>query len=169
MAGAVILAAPIDGLADSKQLSRKCREQLAPRIYEQALSWGLGWVAAAEVDALGMTASVRLAFERALQALGTTYGELVIDGSYNFFPADARARAVVKADVTVPAVSAASIIAKVARDDYMRRAAVCFGGYGFEQHVGYGTAIHAAALRKLGACELHRRSFRPVHTLGLTP
>ena len=164
VAGAVLLRAPLAGLADSKQLSRRRREALDVLIRAQA-AYGLGWVAASEIDALGMTASVRLAFSRALAALGDAYQELVIDGNINYFPDNARARAVVRADASVPAVSAASIIAKVARDRYMAEMSQQYPAYGFAQHVGYGTKQHLQALTTHGICPLHRRSFRPIATL----
>ena len=149
-------------LADSKTMSRHQREQADVEIRAVAQAFGLGWVAAAEVDSLGLTAAVALAMRRALQAVTAVYDDVIIDGSYNFLPDIPHARAVVKADGSVPAVSAASIIAKVARDGYMRRAAETYPGYGFESHVGYGTKQHASALRDLGVTELHRRSYRPV-------
>lgn len=162
VAGAAVLRQPIAGVRDSKQLSGRQRESLAARISAEAVALGLGWVSAAEIDALGLTASVRLAFERALSALGVVPDRIIIDGSYNFFPGDPRAVAIIKADASVPAVSAASIVAKVARDRFMADAASSFPAYGFERHVGYGTAAHLAALRQHGVCALHRRSFRPV-------
>src|SRR5260221_204920 len=100
-------------LGDSKVLTRQQRESADVEIRSCAMAWGLGWVQPTEIDTLGLTASVRLAFERAIGLLAFDYDELIIDGNFNFFPQDARARAVVKADASVPAVSAASIIAKV--------------------------------------------------------
>ena len=164
VAGAVILHSPIDDIRDSKKLSKLQRERLAAHIQTEAVC-GLGWVSPRELDQVGMTAGVRLAFERALAELTVDYDELIIDGSFNFFPDDPRAKAVIKADNSVPAVSAASIIAKVARDRNMAEAAKTHSGYGFERHVGYGTALHLAALQKLGVCELHRRSFAPVRRI----
>lgn len=162
VAGAVLLCQPIVGLKDSKQLSRARREALAEIIAHDALYSGLGWVQPQEVDELGLTRGLRLAFERALEGLHGDFDELIIDGSINFFSEEPRARAIVKADQSVPSVSAASIVAKVARDRYMQQAAQQYPGYGFESHVGYGTARHKAALQQLGICELHRRSFRPI-------
>jgi ribonuclease HII len=124
---------------------------------------GLGWVATNEIDMLGLTASVSLAMKRALAQVTGEFDEIIIDGSYNFLADDTRARALVKADASVPAVSAASIIAKVARDNWMAGVADAkFPDYGFAKHVGYGTALHRAKLKELGASELHRASFRPV-------
>lgn len=165
VAGAVILRESVEGLKDSKQLTARRREVLDKEIREHAIAYSLGWVEPAEIDVLGMTASVGLAFRRALDAIASDYEQIIIDGNINYFPDDRCAQAIIKADATVPAVSAASIIAKVARDRFMTEAAVQFPGYGFERHVGYGTSEHVAALRLHGICVLHRRSFKPVHAL----
>jgi len=162
VAGAVVLGAPIAGLKDSKKLSKKQREILDAEIRISALGYGLGWVTPAELDQVGLTEAVRLAMERALAGIKQTYTELIVDGNFNFFPKNPLATALVGADNIVPAVSAASIIAKVARDKYMADAATTFPGYAFEKHVGYGTAAHASALQNLGVCKLHRRSFKPI-------
>lgn len=161
VAGAVILSKDIAGLRDSKKLSKKQREALAEAIYEVA-SVGLGWVWPKEIDELGLTASVRLAMERALSEIQSKYDEIIIDGNINFFPHDPRARAIIKADDSVPAVSAASIVAKVARDNYMAGLGDSYAGYSFEKHVGYGTALHIAALKTLGVSDIHRTSYKPI-------
>jgi len=165
VAGAVVLAEPINGLKDSKKLSKKQREKLTPYIYEEALVVGLGWVTPAEVDELGLTKSVRLAMQRALACVQVNYDEIIIDGNINFLADNPKSRAVIKADDSVPAVSAASIVAKVARDEYMAKLEKKYPGYGFASHVGYGTAAHLTALRALGASDIHRRSFRPIQEL----
>lgn len=162
VAGAVLLAQPIAGLKDSKKLSKLQRAKLDAEIRVSAVAFGIGWVPAADIDQLGLTEAVRLAMQRALAEITIAYDELIIDGNYNFFPEHPASRALIGADNLVPAVSAASIIAKVARDHYMANMSVCFPGYAFERHVGYGTAAHRAAIRGLGICELHRRSFKPV-------
>lgn len=170
VAGAVVLGEPIDGLTDSKLLNAKQRARLAAEVYASARAAGLGWVSAAEVDELGLTAAVALAMERAVAetlAIDVVVDEIIIDGNFNFLATDVRARALIKADLTVPAVSAASIIAKVARDTWMAEAAVRFPTYGFERHVGYGTALHRAALAKHGICELHRKSYKPIQQILL--
>jgi ribonuclease HII len=165
VAGAVALHAPIPGLKDSKKLSKKMREKLNADIRVEAAAFGIGWVTPEELDNIGLTAAVGLAMERALAQVTVEYDELIIDGNYNYFAQNPKARAVIAADNTVPEVSAASIIAKVARDKYMADSALTYPGYAFERHVGYGTAAHQAALQELGLCALHRRSFKPIQAL----
>lgn len=169
VAGAVILPPefelPADAgwrLADSKTINRQARQTAALEIHKIAQAAGLGWVTAQEVDVLGLTEAVRQAMRRALDAVDLEYDEVVIDGNYNFLQNVARTSCLVKADALVPAVSAASIIAKVARDSWMEQAGMTYPGYGFESHVGYGTRQHIAALEQLGVCDIHRRSYRPV-------
>lgn len=164
VAGAVLLRVPVGGLRDSKKLTKRQREFLAAEIAKKAVI-GLGWVAPGEVDELGLTEAVRLAMRRALDEISTDYDEIIIDGDYNFFLDNPKARAVIKADDTVPAVSAASIVAKVARDNYMTEVAVKYPDYGFPSHVGYGTALHLERLKLHGISDLHRRSFKPVQAL----
>lgn len=165
VAGAVILDAPIDGLKDSKKLSKKRRESLTEIINAEAQAVGLGWVDAATVDQIGITEAVRLAMQRALDQIELEYDEAIIDGHLNFLEDNPKTKAVIKADDTVPAVSAASIVAKVARDTYMAEMDESFPEYGFGQHVGYGTAQHLAVLKRYGVTELHRRSFKPIKAM----
>lgn len=161
--GAVILGDfSLDGLTDSKLLTRKAREKLALQIHAGAVSANLGWVSPAEIDEIGLTKATSLAIRRAVEGLGFNDIEIIIDGNINYLPELKAARCQIKADLTVPEVSAASIIAKVARDEYMRTLAQKLPGFGFENHVGYGTKGHAASLDKLGVCPEHRRSFKPV-------
>ena len=162
VAGAVALRAPIPGLKDSKKLSKKQRERLDAEIRVEALAFGVGWVTALEVDQVGLTEAVRLAMQRALAQIDVAYDELIVDGNHNFFPENPKSRALIAADNLVPEVSAASIIAKVARDRFMADMSASYPGYAFERHVGYGTAAHQAALQQLGVCTLHRRSFKPI-------
>jgi ribonuclease HII len=149
-------------LDDSKILSAASRERADEAIRTVVLGFGLGWVTAEEVDSMGLTASVGMAMRRAVAAVSVPFDEIIIDGNINYLPDLAGSRAVVKADASVLAVSAASILAKVARDRWMSEAALRFPAYGFESHVGYGTKRHLEALRLYGPCELHRRSYRPV-------
>ncbi|HEY5667783.1 MAG TPA: ribonuclease HII, partial [Candidatus Saccharimonadales bacterium] len=118
VAGAVLLGKTIPGLADSKKLTRLQREKLDVVIRRRAKTFGIGWVSPQELDELGLTAAVRLAMQRAVAEINVPYDKLVIDGNYNFLPDMPGSQCIVKADALVPAVSAASIIAKVARDAY---------------------------------------------------
>lgn len=169
VAGAVILDKRIRGLKDSKKLTRLERKRLDVIIRRKAAAFGIGWASHLEIDEFGLTQAVRLAMERAVKAVRlqtAQYEEIIIDGNYNFLKDMLGSRTVIKADDTVPAVSAASIIAKVARDNYMIKMAEQYPGYRFESHVGYCTANHRQALQELGLCELHRRSFAPVRALA---
>ena len=150
-------------IADSKVLSKKKRELLFYDI-EIACDIGEGWVTPVEVDMLGLTEAMRLAVQRALEALNARQDEVIImDGNINYCaPEFLNSEAVIDADATHPIVSAASIYAKVLRDRYMCEQALLFPGYDFDKHVGYGTAAHSTALKELGVCDLHRRSFKPV-------
>ncbi len=165
--GAVILnpEQPIGGLMDSKLLLKNTRELLAGLINHQATAVGLGFVAPNEVDSLGLTAATTLACQRALEQISAAYDEIIIDGSINYLPNEPKARAVIKADNSIPAVSAASIVAKVARDQYMCELAQAHPLFGFDRHVGYGTLAHRQALKLHGITILHRKSFRPIQTL----
>ncbi|MFI5275249.1 MAG: ribonuclease HII [Candidatus Saccharimonadales bacterium] len=163
VAGAVILDKPIPGLNDSKLLTKRQRSALSEQILTRAAAVGLGWVSSQEVDAFGLTAAVRLAMQRAVAQIEVVFEEIIIDGNYNFLADDVRARTIVRADAAVPAVSAASIVAKVARDNWMcTQAAKQFPVYGFDKHVGYGTKQHHDMLVKHGICPLHRQSYRPI-------
>ena len=171
VAGAVILPpdfSPSDKavhLRDSKKLSKKQRELAALWIREHAVAVGLGWVEPAEIDRLGLTESVRLAMERAVAEIRVSYDEIIIDGNINYFPDNPKALAIIKADDSVPSVSAASIVAKVARDAHMSEISLSYPGYEFEKHVGYGTPAHIAALQSLGVTDIHRLSYKPVRAL----
>lgn len=169
--GAVVTAAvildparPIAGLNDSKKLSERRREALAEEIREKALAWSLGRAEPAEIDQLNILHATMLAMQRAVAGLHIAPTEVLIDG--NRCPAlPMPAQAVVKGDATVAAISAASIIAKVARDHEMAALHARHPGYGFDRHKGYPTAEHLEALRRLGPLPEHRRSFAPVRAL----
>jgi ribonuclease HII len=166
VAGAVILGRPIRGLKDSKKLSKKQRESLTVTIEEQALAIGLGWVWPEDIDNWGITTSVKRAMQLALEAIRLPYDEVIIDGNINYLPEVAGARALIRADDMVPAASAASILAKVARDKYMAMVAhQDYPAYGFDKHVGYGTAMHIKALREHGVTAIHRKSYKPIRQL----
>jgi ribonuclease HII len=123
VAGAVLLSVPIAGLTDSKLLSKKRRQELAEIIYQEAAATGLGWVDAATIDKVGITTAVKMAMQEALQQIEIAYDQVIIDGHFNFLDQNPKAIAIIKADFTHPEVSAASIIAKVARDKYMSQLA----------------------------------------------
>lgn len=164
VAAAVLLKEPIEGLRDSKLLSKKQREYFAELIVQNAYV-GVGWVSPQDVDRLGLTAAVRQAMQQAFVELNQDCDDIIVDGNLNFLASDPRARALVKADQTVPAVSAASIVAKVSRDTYMLQLHAAMPQYGFDQHVGYGTRLHQEMIRLHGVCEHHRRSYKPIRTL----
>lgn len=177
LAGPVVAAAvildptrPIDGLADSKALKESRREALAVEIRSRSLAWGLGWADAAEVDAINVLQATFLAMRRALLALHAPPSHVVVDGNrcpnLGGLASPCTALAVVRGDATVPCISAASILAKCARDECLRELDARYPGYGFAAHKGYPTAAHVAALRRLGASPVHRRSFAPVQLLG---
>ena len=165
-AAAVVLdpRQPIAGLADSKVLSPARREALALQIRERALCWSVVAVEPAEIDALNILRASLLAMRRAVLALQPQPQAVWVDG--NQLPdLDGHGfalRAVVGGDARVAEISAASILAKTARDARMRELALEYPGYGFERHMGYPTREHFAALARLGPCAVHRRSFAPV-------
>jgi ribonuclease HII len=163
VAAAVILdpARPIDGLTDSKALSAKRREALDSEIRERALAFAVAEASAAEVDALNIYHATHLAMRRAIDALAPAAEYLLVDG--NRLPGHhLPGQAVVKGDARHPAIAAASILAKVARDAQMLALDARHPDYGFARHKGYPTREHLAALVRLGALPEHRRSFAPV-------
>ncbi|MBQ3271568.1 ribonuclease HII [Candidatus Saccharibacteria bacterium] len=155
-----------DELNDSKKLTAKKREKIAPTIKEKAKVTGLGWVSAKELDEIGLAEALKLATRRAVEKIPReAFSEIIIDGTSNFLKGtdlENLVSVLPKADAKIKEVSAASIIAKVARDNYMKDIAEKYPGYAFEKHVGYGTAAHKKALQELGPCLEHRHSFKPV-------
>jgi ribonuclease HII len=170
VAAAVILddSRPIDGLADSKVLAPARRERLAAEIREHSVAWGIGWADAAEIDALNILQATFLAMRRALVALRLPPAHVVFDGDrcpdLGGLALECSVEAVIGGDSTVPGVSAASILAKTARDEHMCRLELEYPGYGFAGHKGYPTAAHVEALRRLGPSPVHRRSYAPVQS-----
>ncbi len=167
-AAAVILdpAQPIAGLADSKMLSPKQREALVKLICKHAKAYAVGRAEAHEIDNINILQASLLAMSRAIAALAIQPELVLVDG--NFCPkVVCRAKAIIKGDQLIPAISAASIIAKVMRDQEMILIDEQYPGYGFAKHKGYGTAQHLAALKKLGPCAIHRQSFAPIKNIGL--
>lgn len=151
----------IVGLADSKKLSEARREQLAALIREHALAWSIASASAAEIDQLNILQATMLAMRRAVEGLATVPDEVLVDG--NRVPSLALpARAIVKGDATVAEISAASILAKTARDESMRQLHLQHPAYGFDRHKGYPTSAHLQALEQWGPLPEHRRSFGPV-------
>jgi len=170
VAAAVILdpSRSIDGLADSKTVPPARREALARTIRAKSLSWALGWADASEIDALNILQATLLAMRRALLALHVPPSHVVVDGDrcpdLRGLGFECTGESVVRGDATVACISAASIIAKVARDEFMRELDGHYPGYGFAVHKGYPTAAHIEALRRLGPSAVHRRSFGPVQS-----
>lgn len=163
--GAVVIDKPIKGLRDSKLLSRNQRLTVNDLIYQKAVYIGLGWVQVEELDSLGLTRGLTLASERALEQLDTKVDRVILDGNFNYLKGIDNCELIIKADRSIAAVSAASIVAKVARDSYMIALAKHYPQYMFENNVGYGTSAHLKALAVNGPCIHHRRSFNPVKSL----
>jgi ribonuclease HII len=171
LAGPVVAAAvildprrPIEGLKDSKKLSARRREQLDEQIRQCALAWALGRAEVHEIDRINILQASLLAMQRAVVGLAVTPELVLVDG--NHCPQlDCRSQAVVRGDALVPAISAASIIAKVARDREMVELDHRYPGYGMARHKGYPSKAHLDALRALGATPAHRRSYAPVRRL----
>lgn len=174
LAGPVVAAAvilhprrPVDGLADSKTLTPRRREELAEEIRLRAVAWATGSASVEEIDALNILRASLLAMRRAVDALGVKPQRVLVDGLH-CPELTLPMRAIVGGDAKVKAISAASILAKVARDASMAALHLQHPLYGFDRHKGYSTDEHLAALRAHGACPIHRRSFAPVRAaLGL--
>jgi ribonuclease HII len=165
-AAAVILdpTRPIDGLRDSKKLTAERREELAPLIKSHALAWAIAECSHDEIDNINILQATMLAMRRAVEALSILPTLALIDG--NRSPVMAiRCHPIIEGDDKVHAISAASILAKTARDAALVAMHQLYPQYGFDQHKGYGTAMHLARLREHGASPIHRRTFAPVRAL----
>ncbi|MEH6565128.1 MAG: ribonuclease HII [Halopseudomonas sp.] len=173
LCGAVVTAAvildpcrPIDGLNDSKKLTAARREALFPLIQQQAVAWCIARAEVEEIDALNILQATMLAMQRAVAGLAIQPDLVLVDG--NRCPVlPMRSEPVIKGDGRVPAIAAASILAKVARDREMLSLDLQYPGYGIAQHKGYPTPVHLQALGELGATPIHRRSFAPVRAVLL--
>lgn len=169
LAGCVFAAAvildprrPVAGLADSKVLAAARREALAEAIRENAIAWSIAVATPGEIDEINILRASLEAMARAVAGLGVAPEEVAVDGLHVPPGLAAPCRAIVKGDRLVPAISAASILAKTARDAEMIALDSRYPGYGFARHKGYPTAEHLEALARLGPCAIHRRSFAPV-------
>lgn len=169
LAGPVVAAAVIldlskplpEGLNDSKKLGLKTRERIAAEVRESAIAFGIGAIEPAEIDRINILQATKRAMLNALAALQTPADYLLID-ALELTGVAVPQQAIIGGDAVSASIAAASVIAKVYRDNLMREYDGAHPGYGFAQHVGYGTRSHIAALQAQGACPLHRRSFRPV-------
>lgn len=161
-AAAVILDAgqPVEGLADSKTLTAARREELADAIHKTAMAWAVAWAEAEEIDRINIYQASRLAVARAVRKLKPRPDYLLIDALK--VDVDLPQESIIKGDAKVASIAAASILAKVARDEWMHAAELEYPGYGLARHKGYATPEHQEALRRLGPTLLHRRSFEPV-------
>ena len=162
VAAAVILEKPIDGVIDSKLISKSNREKLASIIKNDSLAYGIGWTEIDDINKHGLTYAVSHAMQMALSKIDHSYDEVIIDGNYNYLPHTTNVTIIIKADLICPSVSAASIIAKVYRDEWMAKLAEKYPQYGFEKHVGYGTKNHLEMLDKFGPTDQHRMFYRPL-------
>lgn len=166
-AGAVILPQRPDlldvlsGVRDSKLMTPLQRTKWAPMIRNVASAWGVGLASSEEIDALGIMPATRLAMRRAIEALSRLPQHLLID-AVRLAQLDLPQQALIKGDARVLSIAAASVLAKTARDALMVELDACYPGYSFARHKGYGTAIHRAALERLGPCAVHRKSFAPI-------
>lgn len=165
VAGAVILNPdlPINGLTDSKLLTEKKREQLAEEIFLKSFAWSVAWSDSAEIDQINILQATFLAMRRAIIGLRLLPTRVQVDGNQlpnlEFGRRQIEGDAFVRGDSRIPAISAASIIAKVHRDHMMRSMDRVYPDYGFAKHKGYGTKYHRAVILALGPCPQHRRSF----------
>jgi ribonuclease HII len=172
-AGAVILPRRLDlaeclpGVRDSKQMTALQRTRWAEKIRALACAWGVGFSSADEIDALGILPATRLAMQRAIEQLLPAPQHLLVD-AVRLPEVDLPQQALIKGDVRVLSIAAASVLAKTARDALMIELDASYPGYSLARHKGYGTAAHRVAVQSLGPCVIHRRSYAPIRALNLT-
>lgn len=157
---ATLLSQTLCGVRDSKQMTPAERESLAPCIQETALAWSVAFASAEEIDSQGIVCATRLAALRALQKLSISPHYLLTDFRLELPQLDISQTALVKGDMICLSIAAASVLAKTARDAYMRQLDLQYQGYGLGRHKGYGTQAHRLALRRLGNSPIHRKSFQ---------
>lgn len=154
----------IRGLNDSKQLTENQREAFAIKIKARAIAWGVGWASVEEIDTVNIRQANFLAMKRAVAALSVTPTLALVDGN-DPPPLDCRVTTIIGGDALEACISAASVLAKTARDALMIEMDAMYPGYGFASHKGYSARAHFEALRRLGPCAIHRRTFAPVREL----
>jgi len=166
-AAAVILSMddPIEGLDDSKKLPARQRETLEVHIKARAVAWAVGSASVEEIDVFNILQATGLAMRRAIESLSVSPTLARVDGNYAF-KLPCRVQTVVNGDALHPEISAASILAKTARDRLMVAMDALYPGYGFASHKGYGVQAHADALRNLGPCAIHRSTFKPIRAVA---
>jgi len=164
VAAAVILRGnlPLDGVMDSKKITEKKREQLYSQIIEQSLSYGISIVSHQDIDQINILQATMLAMTEAVAKLDIRPNQVLVDGNQVPPIKNIDTQAIVKGDQKIPAISAASILAKVTRDRLMRSYCEQYPGYGFSKHKGYGTKMHMDMIKQLGPCAIHRLTFAPI-------
>jgi ribonuclease HII len=155
-----LLFQALAGVRDSKQLTRLGRERLAPRIKETALTWGVAFASAGEIDSLGIVRATRTAAVRALNGLSLSPDYLLTDFRLELPQLDLSQTSLVKGDARCLSIACASVLAKTARDELMRELDLQYPGYGLGKHKGYGTQVHRSAMKRLGSSEIHRQTFK---------
>ncbi len=169
VAAAVIFDSPpdIEGLTDSKQLSAKMRQMLDAEIKKKCACWTVGIASPAEVDRINVLQATLVAMKRAIESLAIRPTQVLVDGTH-LPELNCPGEAIPKGDLKEPVISAASVIAKVARDSMMEYYSIAFPDYGFEHNAGYGTKLHLESLSKYGVTSIHRKTFAPVSRLEQT-